>query len=131
MPVIAAGEELGVSYAILNRHVFMNRQDLRLPTAFLLDAGGRVVKAYRGRAGRRRRSCATSPRSRPPPPSAWPAPLPFPGTLYAPPGLRNYLPYGRELLDQGLEAAAVVAFERAAQANPSRLDALPARARCW
>ena len=32
---------------------------------------------------------------------------------------RNYLPYGRELLDQGLEAAALVAFERAAQANPS------------
>ena len=33
--------------------------------------------------------------------------------------MRNYLPYGRELLDQGLEAAAVVAFERAAQASPS------------
>src|SRR5262249_51405148 len=28
------------------------------------------------------------------------------------------LSYGRELLDQGLDAAAVVAFERAAQANP-------------
>ena len=28
-------------------------------------------------------------------------------------------PYGRELMDQGLEAAAIVAFERAAQANPS------------
>ena len=42
-----------------------------------------------------------------------------PGTFYSPLPLRNYLPYGRELLDQGLEAAAVVAFERAAQANPS------------
>ena len=49
-------------------------------------------------------------------------------------------PYGRELMDQGLEAAAVVAFERAAQATPNastlyRLGTLlaksgePARAR--
>ena len=42
-----------------------------------------------------------------------------PGAFYSPLPLRNFLPYGRELLDQGLEAAAVVAFERAAQANPS------------
>ena len=45
--------------------------------------------------------------------------VPFPGTFYSPPPLRNYLPYGRELLDQGLERAAVEAFERAAQANPT------------
>ena len=29
--------------------------------------------------------------------------VPFPGTFYSPLPLRNYLPYGRELLDQGLE----------------------------
>ena len=45
--------------------------------------------------------------------------VPFAGTFYSALPQRNYLPYGRELLDQGLEAAAVVAFERAAQANPS------------
>ena len=45
--------------------------------------------------------------------------VPFPGTFHSPLSLRNFLPYGRELMDQGLEAAAVVAFERAAQANPS------------
>ena len=44
--------------------------------------------------------------------------LPFHGTFYAGLPLRNYLPYGRELLDGGLESAAVMAFERAAQANP-------------
>ena len=56
----------------------------------------------------------------------------FPGTFYSALPLRNYLPYGRELLDQGLESAAVVAFERAAQANPGaptlyRLGTLLAR----
>ena len=44
---------------------------------------------------------------------------PSPGTFHAPPALRNFLPYGRELLDEGLEAAALVAFERASQASPS------------
>ena len=37
LPMVAATREVGLSYAILNRHLFMNRQDLRLPTAFLLD----------------------------------------------------------------------------------------------
>ena len=58
--------------------------------------------------------------------------VPFHGSFYTGVPLRNYLPYGRELLDQGLEAAAVVAFERAAQANPGastlyRLGTLLAR----
>ena len=58
--------------------------------------------------------------------------MPFAGAFYSGLPLRNYLPYGRELLDQGLDAAAVVAFERAAQANPGastlyRLGALLAR----
>jgi Flp pilus assembly protein TadD len=139
LPVVPASAELGLSYAILNRHVFMNRQDLRVPTAFLLDAAGRVVKAYRDRVdvawilhdARTIEAPAADRLARA---------MPFPGTLYSQAGLRNYLPYGRELLDQGLEAAAVVAFERAAQASPSastlyRLGTLlaksgePARAR--
>jgi len=139
LPVVPASEELGLSYAILNRHVFMNRQDLLLPTAFLIDAAGRVVKAYRGsvdvseilRDVPRIEASASERLARA---------VPFPGTFYSPPGLRNYLTYGRELLDQGLDAAALVAFERAAQASPSastlyRLGTLlvkggqPARAR--
>ena len=48
-PVVAATADVGVSYAILNRHVFMNRQHLRLPTCLLLDASGNIVKVYRDR----------------------------------------------------------------------------------
>jgi Flp pilus assembly protein TadD len=110
--------EAALSYAILNRHLFMNRQDLRLPTAFLLDAAGRVVKAYRSTLDvshvLRDAQTIEAPAS-----DRLARAIPFVGTFYTPPGLRNYLPYGRELLDQGLEAAAVVAFERAAQASPS------------
>ena len=122
--------ELGLSYAILNRHLFMNRQDLRLPTALLLDAAGRVVKAYRDRVDVARILRDAAAHRRRSPPSVSRAPCRFPGRSTPPLPLRNYLPYGRELLDQGLEAAAVVAFERAAQANPSA-STLIAWARCW
>jgi Tfp pilus assembly protein PilF/peroxiredoxin len=118
LPVVLASPEVALSYAILNRHLFMNRQDLRLPTAFLLDGEGRVVKAYRDRldvsaiardasgieVGAAQRLARA---------------LPFAGRLYSPPGRRNYLPYGHELLDQGLDAGALAAFERAAQSDPN------------
>ena len=44
----------------------MNRQDLRLPTAFLLEAAGRVVKVYRDRVdvGARSRGCRRASRRR-------------------------------------------------------------------
>jgi Tfp pilus assembly protein PilF/peroxiredoxin len=133
MPVLVASKELGLSYAILNRHLFMNRQELRLPTALLLDGAGRVVKAYRDtiEVAQIVRDVATIEAT---PVERLKRATPFPGTFYSPPGLRSYLQYGRELLDQGLEAAAVVAFDRAAQANPTastlyRLGTLLAKSR--
>jgi Tfp pilus assembly protein PilF/peroxiredoxin len=117
-PVAIASEPVRLSYAILNRHLFMNRQDLRLPTAFLLDAEGRVVKVYRDRlaaadVAQDAASIVAGPAER------LTRALPFGGTFYSALPQRNLLPYGHELLDQGLDAAAVVAFERAAQSNPS------------
>jgi Flp pilus assembly protein TadD/peroxiredoxin len=118
LPVIHASPEVALSFAILNRHMFMNRQDLRLPTSLLLDGAGRVVKAYRNRLDvstiLRDVAAIDVPQA-----ERLARAMPFPGTFYAPAGARNYLPYGRELLDQGLEPAAIVAFERAAEATPS------------
>jgi tetratricopeptide (TPR) repeat protein len=127
-----ANREASLSYAILNRHLFMNRQNLRLPTCLLLDSGGHIVKAYRDRVDaaeivKDAASIDVSPAAR------LARALPFQGTFYAALPLRNYLPYGRELLDQGLEGPAITAFERAAAANPGastlyRLGTLLARA---
>jgi Flp pilus assembly protein TadD/peroxiredoxin len=118
LPVAVASQEMGLSYAILNRHLFMNRQDMRLPTAFLLDGEGNVVKAYRDRVDVSTilRDAATIEAGLA---ERLTRAIPFPGTFHAPLPLRNYLPYGRGLLDQGLEAAGVVALERAAQADPT------------
>jgi Flp pilus assembly protein TadD len=118
VPVVAATPEAGQSFAILYRHLFMNRQALPLPTALLLDAEGRVVRIYRRhldvseiqKDALRIEAAPAVRRARA---------LPFPGTFYSSAAQRNYLPYGRELLDQGLEAPAIDAFERAAQGSPS------------
>jgi Flp pilus assembly protein TadD len=129
--VDAPQDQLSLSYAILNRHLFMNRQDLRLPTGLLVDASGNVVKVYRDRVDVNEivtdaRAIDVSPAER------LARALPFPGEFHSGLQLRNYLPYGRELLDNGLDRAAVTAFERAAQANPDastlyRLGTLLAR----
>ena len=130
-PVVVATRDVSLSYAILNRHLFMNRQDLRLPTCLLLDGNGSVVKIYRDRVDvdqivKDASTIDVSPTER------LTRALPFYGTFYSGLSRRNYLPYGRELLDSGLERAAVMAFERAAEANPGaatlyRLGTLLAR----
>ena len=117
IPVVPATPAAAMSYAILNRHLYMNRQDLRLPASLLLDANGNVIKAYRdrvdvGRIVKDAAVIAVAPGER------LARAVPFAGTFHGGLALRNYLPYGRELLDQGLDAAAVIAFERAAAANP-------------
>ncbi len=140
VPVIAAPADLAMAYGLVNRHLFMNRQDMPLPTAFLVDLGGRIVKVYRGSLDTARVAADAGAIEAATPEARLSRAVPFPGTLHSPLPQRNFLPYGRELMDQGLDAAAVVAFERAAQANPNastlyRLGTLlaksgePARAR--
>jgi Flp pilus assembly protein TadD len=118
LPVIVASRELGLSYAILHQHVFMNRLDLHLPTTLLLDAAGRLVKLYRDRpeAARIVSDAAAIDASAG---DRISRAVPFAGAYFAPLPQRNYVPYGRDLLDQGLEAPAVTAFEQAAQASPN------------
>jgi Tfp pilus assembly protein PilF/peroxiredoxin len=130
-PLVMATPDVSLSYAILNRHLFMNRQDLHLPTYLLLDGSSQVVKVYRdlvdvGQIVKDASAIDVSPAER------LARAVPFQGTFYSGLPLRNYLPYGRELLDDGLESAAVIAFERAARANPGastlyRLGTLLAR----
>jgi Tfp pilus assembly protein PilF/peroxiredoxin len=131
VPTALAGAETGMAYALLHRHLFMNRRDLRLPTTMLIDGAGRVVRMYYGAldAPAIVRDAAAIETTGP---DRLTRALPFAGTLYSQPPLRNYLPYGRELLDQGLDAAAIVALDRAASASPSastlyRLGTLLAR----
>ena len=101
----------------------MNRQDLRLPTGLLVDAGGNVVKVYRDRVDvdeivADASAIEVSPAER------LARALPFPGTFYSGLPLRNYLPYGSELLDNGLERC------RRDRRSSGRRRRTPVRPRC-
>lgn len=139
LPVVHAPRDLAYTWAIVHRHLFMNRQPMPLPTALLLDDRGRIVRTYRERVDAARvvsdAAVMTAPDA-----ARLARALPFPGAFHLPLAQRNWLPVGSELLDEGLETQAIVAFERAAQASPSasvlyRLGTLlvksgqPARAR--
>ena len=131
VPIAVASEEAALGFAILNRYLFQTRQPLALPSAFLLDAEGRVVKVYREAVDvasilRDAADVEATPGER------LARALPFGGTLESSPPPRAYIHYGRELLDQGLEKQAAFAFEQAARGSPNssilyRLGSLLAR----
>ncbi len=118
VPVIHATREHALTWAIVHRHLFMNRQPLPLPTALLLDARGQIVRAYRQRLDTDRvvRDARVIDV---PPDDRLARALPFAGRFHLELSPRNFLPFGRELLDEGLDRAAIAAFDRAAQSNPS------------
>jgi Tfp pilus assembly protein PilF len=118
IPTALAGSDLAATYSILGRFLFDRREDLRLPTLFLLDAEGRVVKVWRGNLdgvelARDAAGIDATPAER------LARALPFPGRFMAPPGERNEFQYSLDLAEQGFEAAALTAFERAARRDPS------------
>jgi Tfp pilus assembly protein PilF/peroxiredoxin len=118
VPVVLGTEEVGVVYSILNHYLFVGKEDLRLPTLFLLNAQGEIVKAYREPIAFAD-VVADVPKIDVPPPERLARALPFEGTFQLKPVGRTYLQYGLELVEQGLEAPALFAFERAAQGAPS------------
>lgn len=118
VPLVDATPDVAMSWALLYRHLFMNRQALPLPTLLLLDADGHVVRVWRGVVDvdavlRDARVLDVAPADR------LARALPFPGRFVTPVPARNYLPYGRELLEAGLDVPAIEALQRAAAANPS------------
>lgn len=47
-PVLLADKQTAEAYSVLNDHLFDRRRELAIPTTFLLDGQGRIVKVYRG-----------------------------------------------------------------------------------
>jgi hypothetical protein len=91
-----ASEEVAGTYAVVNRYLFDRREDLRLPTLFLVNGQGEIVKAYRERiAAAQIVEDATKLEASPAERLA--RAVPFEGTFYSSPGQRNYFQYGLEL----------------------------------
>ena len=121
-PVLFASEDTAGIYNIIYRHLFDRRRDLGIPTSFLLDAEGMIVKVYQGPIDPRRliedvgsAPATSADRIR--------KAIPFKGELYQGAFLRNDFTYGVALFQHGYLQQAAESFLEVVAAKPDNPDA--------
>jgi tetratricopeptide (TPR) repeat protein len=122
-PVLRASEDIAAIYNILFRYLYDRHRDLTLPTSFLVDEKGEIVKVYQGaidpahidgdfsqipQTQQERLSKA----------------LPFSGITDTTEFTRNYLSFGSIFFQRGYYDQAIASFERAFHDNPTSAEAL-------
>jgi len=120
LPVMIAGEEAAGTYSILHSYLFDRREDLRLPTVFLVSARGEIVKLYREPIDVAQ-MVEDIAKIEAPPAERLARAMPFPGNPYSNPVERNYFQYGLALSEQGYDVPALGAFERVAKLDPTAI----------
>lgn len=119
-PVLLASEDLAGVYNVLYRYMFDRRRNLALPTSFLIDGNGLIVKVYQGPISSDLPRPDSLPRS-----SAERVgkALPFPGKYYGGEFHRNYFSYGVAFSQRGYFDQAVAFFQIVVRDYPDYADA--------
>jgi len=122
-PVVRATDDVAAVYSILFRQLFDRHRDMPLPTSFLLDEQGEIIKVYQGslNADQISRDFLQIPRSTT---ERLAKALPFSGITDATEFSRNYLSYGSLFFQRGYYQQAGAAFARAANDDPESAEAL-------
>ena len=120
-PVLLATEDVAGIYNIIYRHLFDRRRDLGIPTSFLLDREGMIVKVYQGPIHPQRlledvKFVPTNAQDR------MKRAIPFPGTLLKSAFLRNDFTYGVALFQHGYLEQAAESFLEVVAAKPDDPD---------
>jgi tetratricopeptide (TPR) repeat protein len=121
--VLRGTEDFAAIYNILYRQMFDRHRDLALPTSFLIDAEGDIVKVYQGRidAERVERDFQRIPRTDE---DRLARALPFPSAAHTLDVGRNYLSYGAQFFQRGYLDQAEASFQRALRDDPTSAEAL-------
>ncbi len=121
-PVLYGSDDIAGAYSIVYRQLFDRRRDLLLPTSFLLDKHGQIVKLYRGPANpeQMERDSRDIPRTDE---KRVAIALPFPGMTDTFDFERNYLSFGSLFFQRGYLDQAQQAFQRALRDDPSSAEA--------
>ena len=121
--VFRGSDDFAAIYNVLYRQLFDRHRDLSLPTSFLIDDNGDIVKIYQGaivpehvehdfqhipRTDAERLARA----------------LPFPNTTYGLEFGRNYLSYGALFFQRGYLDQAEASFQQALRDDPASAEAL-------
>jgi Flp pilus assembly protein TadD/peroxiredoxin len=121
-PVVFATQEVAGVYNIIYRYLFDRRRDLAIPTSFLLDKEGMIVKVYQGPIDSQGmledvRSAPTTDAERKQ------KALPFRGALYQGGFQRNDFTYGVALFQHGYLEQAAESFQQVVAAKPDDAEA--------
>jgi tetratricopeptide (TPR) repeat protein len=122
-PSFVGAEDVAAIYNILYRYLFDRHRDLELPTSFLIDAKGEIVKVYQGvpNAGHVEHDFRHIPQD---PEERLARALPFPGATDTIEFGRNYLSYGSVFFQRGYMDQAEASFQIALRDDPASAEAL-------
>jgi Flp pilus assembly protein TadD/peroxiredoxin len=117
-----ATQDVAGIYNIVYRYLFDRRRDLALPTSFLVNAEGMIVKVYQGAINPERitedlKSTAGTAAAR------MKRALPFEGTLYQDEFQRNDFTYGVAMFQRGYLDQAASSFQQVIAAKPQDPEA--------
>ncbi|HTR64393.1 MAG TPA: FG-GAP-like repeat-containing protein [Terriglobales bacterium] len=122
-PILRGTDDVAGVYNILYRYLFDRHRDLSLPTSFLIDAKGDIVKVYQGpvQPERIEEDCRQIPQTAA---QRLAKALPFPGVTDVSEFPRNYLSYGSVFYQRGYFEQSEAAFRLALRDDPSSAEAL-------
>jgi len=121
-PLLTASSEVAGIYNIVFRYLFDRHRDLGVPTSFLIDGGGMIVKIYQGvvEAETVAQDVERIPRN---PNNRMKMALPFPGTLHLGSFQRNDFTYGVAFFQRGYLGAATESFKQVITSKPDDAEA--------
>jgi tetratricopeptide (TPR) repeat protein/peroxiredoxin len=123
LTILRGSDDVAGVYNILYRYLFDRHRDLSLPTSFLIDEGGKIVKIYQGpvKAEKIAEDFQKIPRTTT---ARMTKGLPFPGVIDDPEFRRNYLSLGSVFFQRGYLDPAESSFQQAFREDPSSAEAL-------
>ncbi len=123
LPILRGSDDVAAIYNILYRQLFDRHRDLSLPTSFLIDSNGDIVKVYQGpiipeQVGHDFQHIPRTEAER------LAKALPFPSATSTLEFGRNYLSYGALFFQRGYLHQAEASFQQALRDDPDSAEAL-------
>ena len=121
-PVLLGSEDVAGIYNLLFRYLFDRHRDIALPTSFLIDEKGDIVKVYQGplKLGNIEQDFRHIPHTTA---ERLVKALPFPGVTATYEFARNHLSFGSVFFQRGYFDQAEASFRLALRDNPSSAEA--------
>jgi tetratricopeptide (TPR) repeat protein len=117
-PILLADEHTAGAWNIQYRFLFDRRRDMPMPTSFLIDKTGGMVRIYQGAMESQSiiKDWNTAPNT---PEERFARALPFPGPYYGNAMIHNYFTFGIAFVEYGYVDEAQAAFQRVVDNDPA------------